>query len=239
MCEPTSIMMGVSAAASIAGGIMSNQAKQSVSSAVSSANNAYEQRLGTVQDEANQVMTDTASQVGRDASDQQQAGVEAEKQTRIAEAMKAPASSGVDVTRASSNPVVAEAYETQAKDALTSALGYGNTQSKLSAWQQNRFLKDLAVNDSAIDMARLGSQAQGWGNVWRSELNSAQSAGDKQAGLGSLFSSIGSVSGMAGGSMSANPDLFSFGSGGNPSTTIGMTELPDGTFTQSWYAGPR
>lgn len=215
MSQGALTMGTISLASTLGSAYMNQQAQEQQSAAMRRASENYQGRLDKVQDQATDVIQNTAGKFGADEQAQQMAEEKAKMQEMNAENL-VPVASAADATQKSSPRVVGDAYNKVAQGAYQQGIAQGDRNASLNQWANNRFLNGITLANSGQKIGQLSNFSQGWGPVYQAEMSAAQGAGGGMKTLGSVLGGIGTISGIGAGAM--NGGLFG-GGGLTPANT--------------------
>lgn len=202
-------MMFIGALAASAGGMAANHmANEDVKGAMSDANDSYTERTNRLQDQNTQNLRDTLDgmTVPKNIEDTESA-VDA-RQEAVRENVK-PVASPLEGLPQGGNSVIDDAYQAAALESERAGISMGDRMARMGGWQDNRFLKDLAISRNALETQKLNNFQQGWGTVLQQDLANAQNAGGGKRTLGSILSLTGMGLGLGAGMMGGG--LFGLG----------------------------
>lgn len=197
MCEPTTIAMGVGAAAMAGGALMKNQGQNASAKAVA----------GRMNDESGRQSVFRNAAAG--AWDKTIAGMEKPKtEAGLADAQaKSTTALQSNVTNFSAAPaegvgrapkVITDAYEGGANASRGYGLDYAARTGAMEGFGNQLFSRNIDIGRGRQEIDKWGNFSRGSQSVLPMEVDAASKKGDSQKGMGELFSGLGNLAMMFG-----------------------------------------
>jgi len=234
MCGPAAIPMAIAIGSTVASGLAKQKQQEEIQSAMNSAGDNLDSRTADVQNKADAQLADVLKQFDINAQTTNLNQVVDSRQEMMTGNLtqETPVSSMAgeksDVVKAEFDRKMGDAYDQGRDDTERMAT--------LGAWQNNRFLNDIAVSRSAQEIGKLSNFAQGWVPVYQAEMQKAQGAGGGWGQLSDVFKGVGMAASMYGGMAGAGAGASGMGQQVY-TAPIGptMSGAPLPSSTMSWY----